>query len=335
MKKTVAILMCLLMLLGLSACSSTAPAGTKTDAPAAAPGTYTPPKTLNLIVPYAAGGAVDLGSRLMVKYAAKYTDCDIVITNMGGAAGAIGCAEVLKYDADGTYMIALNPSMGYVSTPESPLSFEVTESFAYAAMMVNDPRTLVIRKDETRFTTAEEFIAYCKANPGVTCGASGSGNDAYNCPVQFSDKLGLGMNVVAFDGTGDMKSAFLGSHIDVACATKSEAVNMILNDQCIIIANAALARPEGDEYLSDIPTMKELGAEVNFSTMRGFAFKAGTDEAVLSFWSDIIGKVTADPDFLAEAKDQGFPIEYQDYKTAQASFLEKMTAYKAVVAANN
>ncbi len=328
MKKAIALILCLMMVLSFVACGQKTTENTaKTDNTE-----YKPTGNINLIVPYAAGGAVDLGSRLMAKYAAKYTDANIVITNIGGAAGALGCAEVLKYGTDGSYMIALNPSMGYVSTPESPLSFEVTESFQYAAMMVNDPRTLVIRADETRFTNVEEFIEYCKANPGVTCGASGSGNDAYYAPYQFSEQLGLGMNVVAFDGTGDMKSAFLGGHIDIACATKSEAVTMILNGQCKIIVNAAPERPTGDEYLSDVPTMKEKGADVNFSTMRGFAFKAGTDEKILAYWSDVIGKVCADPEFLAEASSQGFPIEYHEYKSAQENFLAKMAAYKAAVA---
>lgn len=92
MKKLLAFLLATVMTVSLAACSGTAsnssPAAAS-NAPAAsaesaAPEGYKPPNNVNLIVPYAAGGANDLLARLVAKHAAKYTDCDLVVTNIGG-----------------------------------------------------------------------------------------------------------------------------------------------------------------------------------------------------------------------------------------------------------
>lgn len=287
--------------------------------------------TVNLIVPYAAGGAVDLGARLFAKYAAKHTSANIVIVNIGGAAGIIGTAEVLKYGTDGSYMLALNPSIGYVSTPEKPIPFDIISNFQFCAMMVRDPRMLAIRKDDERFSNAREFIEYCKANPGVTVGSSGAGNVAYYMPYLMSRDLDLNMTVVAFDGTGEMKSAFLGAHVDAASLTASECAAMLANDQITVIANASEER-SSDPMFADVPTVKELGADIKMAISRGFAFKAGTDESIIAYWSNIFEKVVNDPEFLDEAKNQGLPIHFLPYKEANVSATAEMEMYKKIAA---
>lgn len=344
MKNTLSLILGICLILSLAACggspASSAAAPASSAAPAvseissAEPAGYQPPATVNLIVPYAAGGAVDLGARLFAKYAAQYTDTNLVITNIGGAAGAIGCAEVLKYGTDGSYMIALNPSMGYISTEETPLSFDIIRDFDFCAMMVRDPGMIAIRREDPRFSTAEEFIAYCKENPGITVAVSGTGNTSYYLPYLMSEALGLNLNVVAFDGTGDLKSAFLGSHVDAASLKQSECVPMLNSGQITVIANAVETRSDL-ELFRDVPTTHELGCDVNMAVSRGFAFKAGTDEAALRYWSDLFGKVTSNPEFLAEADAQGLPIVYLDYEAANASAAEEMELYAELVAKNN
>jgi len=287
--------------------------------------------TVTLIVPYTAGGAVDLGARLFAKYAAQYTSANIVITNISGAGGMIGAAEMLKYGTDGSYMLAKNPSISFVSTPDRPVPFDVTKDFVFCSMMVRDPRMLAIRKGDPRFSNAKEFFDYCRANPGVTVGSSGVGTVAHFTPILISKELDLNLMVVAFDGTGDMRSAFLGGHIDAASLGGSECAVMLANDQIVVIINAAKERST-DPMFADVPTTVEFGADVNLTVSRGFAFKAGTDESIIAYWSDIFEKVTSNVDFLAEAKAQGLPIYFMASKAANEFAAAEMKLFEELMA---
>jgi len=190
MKKFLAIIFCVCFSLGAYGGAASA---------------YQATGTLNLIVPFAAGGAVDLGARLFAKYAPQYTAANVVITNISGAGGLIGTTEMLRHGTDGSHMLALNPSIGFVSTPDRPVPFDITRDFVFCTMMVRDPRMIAIRKGDPRFSTAEEFIEYARANPGLTVGSSGVGTVAHFTPIMISNELDLNLVVVAFDGTGEMR----------------------------------------------------------------------------------------------------------------------------------
>lgn len=340
MRKFLALTLSLAMIIGLAACgSSQAPstaassqtpsaAAPSSDAPTTA--SYTPPKTLTLIVPYAAGGAMDLGARLLAKHAAKYTDTDVVINNIAGGGGTIGPADMLKYNADGAYMCAMNPSPTYVPTPDKPLEYDYMEDFARVAIIMQDQRLIAVPKDNGLYNDLDEFIDYVKANPGkVVIGCSGTGNDAYLTPYVLNQKAGIELTIVSFDGAAEAKSDLLGGHIDALSVSYSEALPMIQNDQIVVLCTAG---PERFENLPDIPTLSEKGYDVVFTTNRGYTMKAGTAPEVIEYWSGIIGQVCADEEFLAEADDLGFPIKYLDYKEYDMLAENLMSTYKVLFA---
>ena len=287
--------------------------------------------TVTLVVPFSAGGAVDLGARLFARYAAQYTSANIVITNISGAGGIIGPAEVLRHGTDGSHMIALNPSLGYVSTADRPVPFDITKDFVFCAMMVRDSRKLAIRKGDPRFSNVEEFIEYARANRGVTVGSSGAGTVAHFTPTLISNKLDLGLRVVAFDGTGEARAALLGGHIDALSLSGSESVVMLAQDQIVVIINAAAERST-DPLFADVPTSVELGADVRLWTSRGFAFRAGTNESIIAYWSGIFEKVTSNADFLAAARDVGLPIYFMEHKAANEAAAVEMRLFEELMA---
>lgn len=350
MKKISALVLAMAMALSLVACGGTggnsgggnggnnsaasnnnnAAASQGSAAGSAGTGGYEATGTLTIIVPYAAGGAVDLGSRLLAKYAANYTDANIVVTNVSGGGGTVGIAELLKNDADGTYMVASNPSPTYIATADKPLTFDFMTDLAFVSLMVQDQRVMVVPKDNGSYTTLEEFVDYCKANPGkVNVGCSGSGNSAYFTPYLLNQAAGIEMNIVAFDGASEAKAALLGGHIQAASISYSEALPMMQNDQIIVLG---VASAERFDKLPDVPTFKEKGYDVQMFTSRGYSMKAGTDPQIVQYWSDIIGKVCEDEGFLAEADGMGLPIVYMDHNAFADQAAKEMADYAELVA---
>ena len=326
MKKALALILALIMLFAIVACSKTE---TKTETKTTETSAEFKPsnKTLNLIVPYAAGGAVDLGARLMAKYAKNYTDIDIVITNVAGGSGTVGAAEMLKYNNDGTYMLAYNPSMANLSTKDKPLTYDCTKDLAMVSMMVQDQRLITMRKDETRFSSLLDVIEYAKTNK-VTIGCSGTGNVAYYFPILLAKAAGVedNLTVVAFDGSSEAKTALLGGHVDLASQSYSDIA--ATPDQYTVLCNCGKER---FSKLPDVPTVKECGIDLEMYVSRGFAMKAGTDEQIIKYWSDIIGQVTSNADFLAEAEALGLPINYMDYKAFTEDNLTEMATFQGMM----
>lgn len=334
MKKLSALVLALAMAISLTACGDGGKGNTSGSNPGGSnpvssnPGEFKPSnKTVTLIVPYAAGGAVDLGARLMAKYAANYTDIDIVINNVTGGSGTVGAAEMLKYNADGTYMLAYNPSPSNVPTADKPLTYDCTTDMAMVSMMVRDERLITVRADDSRFQTLEEFIEYTKSNP-VNLGCSGTGNAAYFTPLMLAEAAGItdNMTVVAFDGSAEAKTALLGSHIEAASQSYSDIA--AAPEQFTVLCTAGSER---FSKLPDVPTMRECGYDVEMYVSRGFAMKAGTDPQIVQYWSDIIGKVCADPGFLEEAENMGLPIHYLNCQDFEVSNKEEMATYTELV----
>ncbi len=336
MKKLIAGILIAAMTAGLAACGNSGSSAATTaaakqeakqeQAAGNADGSYEPNGTLTIIVPYKAGGAVDLGSRLLAKYLSSSTPVDVVISNVAGGGGTVGAADCLKYPADGAYMLALNPSPTYVSTKDKPVTFDILQDFTYCAMMVRDHRLYVVSKSNPNFSTVEEAIEYGKANPGkfnIAC--SGSGNTSYMAAETFLTSTGITGNVVPFDGGSEEKSELLGGHVDMAVLAYSEYMSS--KDDLTVLATGG---EERFDKLPDVPCMTELGFPMSNYVTRGFAMKSGTDEAVIKYWSDKIGEACANEDFLKEAEDLGLPIEFMDYKTAQEDAIAEMTLYREV-----
>lgn len=330
MKKIITVVLALSLVLGLAACggsssSSAPPASGSAASSNAEPAGYKPPATVTVIVPYAAGGAVDLGTRLMAKYAAKYSDSDLVVTNVSGGGGTVGAAELLKYNADGSYMLASNPSPGFIATADKPLTFDFVRDFTFVSLLVQDQRVICVPINNGNYNNLEEFIAYAQANPKkINVGCSGTGNSAYLTPYLLGEAAGVELNIVAYDGASEAKSDLLGGHIEAISISYSEALPMVQNDQVIIIG---VASAERFDKMPDVPTFLEHGYDVQMFTSRGYAMKAGTDPEAVKYWSDVIGKVCADSDFLAEAESMGFPIAYMDYEAFTAQVEKEMASY--------
>lgn len=342
MKKFLSLVLALMMVLSLAACggSSTDSSGSSGGTASAAPadsgssgastdsaGFKPSNKTLNLIVPYSAGGAVDLGARLMAKYAKNYSDIDVVITNVAGGSGTVGASEMLKYNADGTYMLAYNPSIASLSTPDKPVPYDCTKDMAMVSMMVRDERLITVKADDDRFQTLEDLIEYAKTNK-VTLGCSGTGNVAYYTPLMLARAAGIedNLTVVAFDGSAEAKTALLGGHID--CASQSYSDIAATPDDYRVLCNAGSERAAN---LPDVPTMKECGYDVVVYVSRGFAMKAGTDQQIVDYWSDVIGKVCQDEGFLAEAESIGLPIYYMNAAEFTEDNLTEMANYQKML----
>lgn len=341
MKKMLTCLLAAAMLLSLAACGGNPSGsnagnsaggstgnGSENNASSGQTASYTPPKTVNLIVPYSAGGANDLLARLVSKHAAKYTDSNLVITNIGGGSGTVGLSEVLKHDADGSYMVSGIGTTAFVSTPDKPLTFDYLKDFTFVSMFAQDQRVLVALKDNGKFTNLQEFVDYAKANPGdLEVSATGAATVAYFVPQVLAEVAGIDITIVPYDGGSEQLADLLGGHSDAASLSYSEMLSLD-KDQLIILGVANTERPE---VLPDAPTFTEQGYDVVFTIPRGFAMRAGTDPAAVAYWDNVFAQVAQDSEYIQESEDIGFPVVYMNSQDFTAVITDTQTAFDTML----
>lgn len=341
MKKMLTCLLAAAMLLSLAACGGNPSGsnagnsaggstgnGSENNASSGQTASYTPPKTVNLIVPYSAGGANDLLARLVSKHATKYTDSNLVITNIGGGSGTVGLSEVLKHDADGSYMVSGIGTTAFVSTPDKPLTFDYLKDFTFVSMFAQDQRVLVALKDNGKFTNLQEFVDYAKANPGdLEVSATGAATVAYFVPQVLAEVAGIDITIVPYDGGSEQLADLLGGHSDAASLSYSEMLSLD-KDQLIILGVANTERPE---VLPDAPTFTEQGYDVVFTIPRGFAMRAGTDPAAVAYWDNVFAQVAQDSEYIQESEDIGFPVVYMNSQDFTAVITDTQTAFDTML----
>lgn len=271
-------------------------------------------KTLNIMVPFKAGGTVDLYARLVAKYAPQYTDINMVITNMEGSSGMVGAMEVLAHDPDGSWMMATAPSTSWISTADRKLPYTMQDNWVAVCALYTAPQVLLAKADNANYDDFDSFIEYSKANPGkINVGLSGASGNPYYYSLMTNEEFGLENTPVAFDGESDAMTNLLGGHVDVIVCGVSTAATQVNNGEAkalLVYAN------DPSDSLPGIKCMSDYSFPYRLDANRGFAMEKGTDEKILQYWSDIIGQMCQNPDFIAESEALGLPIQFYDTTAA-------------------
>ena len=238
MKKRMVALVCAgLMAFSLAGCSSkqsTAPADTNAasdNSGAASASTDFPKKNIKIIVPYDAGGGVDITTRVFAEAAGKdyFNGNSLIVENMAGGGAVIGQTAVANADPDGYTLLAYTSAV-----VNNPLLKEVTfdlDSFKTLAMVCFDPEIFVV-PPTSDYQTWEEFVAYAKENT-VKVATPGHSTSHHIAAIQLAKEYGLKFEYLHNDSASVQMQQLMGGHCDAAMMAVSETVSQI-NDGTVI-----------------------------------------------------------------------------------------------------
>ena len=266
-----------------------------------------PAKPITLIVPFAAGGGTDIGTRVASKAAEKFMGRPFVIQNVDGGGSEVGVSQMVRSKPDGYTLAGFN-SASVILTTMRKASYHPINDVAPICLMVSDPRLFVVRADDKRFSTPAEYIKYAKDNPErLTIGTSGAGTSGHLSLLFMNKAAGVKAKHVGFGGAGESKAAFLGGHIDSVTQTYGEVLGMLKDGKVKIIAAATEQRMK---ELPNVPTFKEAGIDLVISSNRGFAAPKATPKAIIDKLADAFKKASADPEYLKQMEKMGLPAQY-------------------------
>ncbi len=261
-----------------------------------------PKGPITLVVPFAAGGATDVVSRLVAQKLSERIARTVVVENVGGGGGSIGAAKVAKSPADGTTLL-----MGTIATHViNPLSatqstYDPLKDFTPISLLAKVPNVLLVG-NSVKAQNLKELIALVKAQPGkFAYGSSGIGTPPHLSGELFKSMAGLDIAHVPYKGGGPAMSDLIGGQIPILFDVLSGAASHIRSGSVRAIA---MTLDQRSPSFPDLPTMAEAGLPgYETYTWNGVFGPSGMPRAVVDQLSKELVAVVALPDVQAKLKE--------------------------------
>jgi len=179
-----------------------------------------PTRPITLVVPFTAGGGIDVSVRIQAQHMSELLGQSIVVDNVGAAAGTVGSQRVAKAAPDGyTMLIGNTGTHAYSQSLYKRLPYNAATEFQPVGMVSESPRILLARKDLPA-SNLQEFIAYARANQDkMQFGSAGVGSGTHLPCVLLNLTLGLNITHVPYRGAGPVMQDLIGGRIDYFCDT--------------------------------------------------------------------------------------------------------------------
>jgi len=264
-----------------------------------------PTKEVQVIIPWAAGGATDLIFRALAATTGKYLGKTVVVVNRPGGGSAVGYTEGAQAKPDG-YMLTS------AVTPLTILPHQVTTAYTYRNFepiinVVSDPSMFLIRSDAP-WKSLKEFLDYAKKHPEmITVGNSGAGGGVHLVALAFEKTAGVKLNHIPFSGGGPSVTAILGGHVNAVSVSPPEGIGHVQAGKLKILALFAEKRLE---MFPDVPTVKEQGIDFAMGMWRGLVAPKGTPPDVIKKLHDAFKQGMDDPVFKKNAMDMAVNLSY-------------------------
>ena len=239
-----------------------------------------PNRPITLVVPFAAGGGVDVSVRIQAQYISEALGQSIVIENIGGAAGTTGSVRVAKAPPDGyTLLIGNSGTHAYSQSLYKKPPYDAVADFEPVGLVSDSPRILIARKDLPA-NNLQEFIRYVKANQGkMQFGSAGVGAGTHLPCVLLNMAMGVDVTHVPYRGAGPVMQDLIGGRIDYMCDTIQTGAQQAKEKT---VKGIAVMAPRRVPIIADLPTSTEQGLPgVEASVWNAFFFPKGTPEPIV------------------------------------------------------
>ncbi|MFL4986660.1 MAG: Bug family tripartite tricarboxylate transporter substrate binding protein [Xanthobacteraceae bacterium] len=239
-----------------------------------------PTRPITLVVPFAAGGGVDVSARLQAQHMGELLGQTIVIENVGAAAGTTGSLRVAKAAPDGyTMLIGNSGTHAFSQSLSKKPPYNSLTDFEPVGVVSDSPRILIARKDLPA-NNLQEFIAYVKANQSkVQFGSAGVGAGTHLPCVLLNMAIGVEVTHVPYRGAGPVMQDLIGGRLDYMCDTIQTGAQQA---KAGAVKGIAVLAEKRVPIIPDLATTGEQGLPgVEASVWNAFFLPKGTPEPIV------------------------------------------------------
>lgn len=269
---------------------------------ARAQGRY-PDRPVRIVVPFAAGGIIDVVARLVAEPLARELGQGIVIENIPGAGSTIGARNVARAAPDG-YTLLLNGAAHPVIPALYPeAGFDSVADFAPVAL-VGDQSFLVCVHPSVPANDIPSLLAWLRSRRGeATFATTGVGAASHLAGELLKSLAGVDFTVVTYRGTPQAVTDFVAGRVDMMIDSQTLLAPFARDGKARALAVTTTRR---SRMLPDLPTLDEVGvAGYRASSFQALYAPARTPEAIVATLSAAVLKVLADPAVQARFAERG------------------------------
>jgi tripartite-type tricarboxylate transporter receptor subunit TctC len=265
-----------------------------------------------MIVPFPPGGVADITARPLAEVLGRLLKQPVVVENRAGAGGGVGMQYVARAKPDGYTVLMALSSISIIPEADKVLGrdpmFQLNQ-LAPIARFTADPTVLAVRADGP-YKSVKDLLEAARKSPGsIPYGSSGNYGTMHVPMEMLTGVTGTKMLHVPFTGAGPAVVALLGGQVEALSTGPSTVLGHLKGGKVRVIASWGDSRHPA---LPDVPTLKELGYDAQFSQWTGLFVPAGTPDAVVAKLREASRAAVADPAFQSALAKIETPIQYLD-----------------------
>jgi len=264
-----------------------------------------PTRPIKVVVPFLPGGTADTLMRLIAAKASAMLEQQVVVENRAGAGGNIGADEVARAAADGYTLLFTPPGPLAINPYVFPnMPYDARTAFRPISIVGTMPSVLVVgpRVDAR---SLPDLISQAKAHPGkMTYASQGYGTTTQLLGELFAIKAGAELVHVPYKGAPPLLADLRAGRVDMVFFDSANALPQLAQNASL--RALAVTSEQRSAALPDVPTLREAGFPDMVTTVwMGLAAPAGTPDAVVRTWLDVLDRIMRMPELRKRFEDQG------------------------------
>ena len=288
--------------------------------PAAAQEGY-PNKPVEFIVPWSPGGGSDTLMRIVSNNIESHLGQPMPVINMPGVGGTVGLEEAAKREPDGYTVAQIHEGLPVAN--QTGLTELNWDDFDPVALMTSSPQFVVVNADRP-YKTFEEFIDYARENPGEIRFGVTLGGVPHLHAAMIEDAFDVEFSYVGYEGTGERIRALVGGNLDAAIGDIASAGQFVENGDLRFLAHGY---PERLEQAPDVPTLSELGADLELMITRGIVMPKGSPQEARDTLEQALRELSEDETFVEQVNNAGAEVQFR----GQEEYVEYLTNLDATI----
>ncbi|OVZ59144.1 hypothetical protein CDO44_13330 [Pigmentiphaga sp. NML080357] len=293
-----------------------------------------PSRPIQMVVPFAAGGAIDQMARAVGAALSREVGQPVVIENKPGAGGNIGAAQVAKASPTGyTLLVGTSATHGVNPSLYSQLSYDAVKDFVPVSHWGSVPNVLAVQSSSA-IRSVEDLVAQAQREPGkLTFGSAGNGTSLHLAGELFKQAAKVDLVHVPYRGGAPASLDLLAGNITMMFDTVAVSLPNLRAGKTRALAVAAKARHFA---LPEVPTFAEKGyPSVVSATWAGIFAPAGTLPAVVQRLDEASRKALEDPSVVEVMRKTGVQIDYKNSGDFAAYVASEIALWGDVIRRNN
>jgi tripartite-type tricarboxylate transporter receptor subunit TctC len=261
-----------------------------------------PSRPVRIVVPFAAGGALDVLARLIGGKLSDGMGQPVIVENRAGAGGNLGADAVAKSPPDGYTILLTTNGLAIAPALYRKLPFDPAQDVTPVTQILASSLVLVASL-RSQLASVQELIAAARSKPGgMNYGSTGAGNPLHLTMEMVKIAAGIDLQAVPYRGDAPLHAALIAGDVDVAVVPMATARSHIDGGR---VRALAITGGKRSPALPDVPTLTEQGVAVESASWQGFFVSANTPREVMLTIQRETKKVLAMPDVLERIKAFG------------------------------